>query len=149
MTLPLSLAAFIALYTAFQLIVSRSSGKIDPYLSSTLLGAASTVTPLALWLIGRATRQVTLPATTAGIGWSIASGAVVGIASALLVKIFETGAVSFATPFTYGAVLALTAMLGWIVFKEPISMLQVVGVICVAIGVGCLAYARFHVSRAA
>jgi drug/metabolite transporter (DMT)-like permease len=151
--MPMPLLALLAvatvLYSALLILSSRASGRIDPYWSSMVFGVASIVTPLALWLLGRMQHKPVLPTTASGLAYSIVAGAVAGIFTALLVKIFEKGAVSFAPPVIYGGAMVLTAVVGWLFFKEAVTALQATGIIVTAIGVALIVYAKLHGANAA
>ena len=136
------LGSGIVLYTLLITFSSRASGKIDPYWSSTIFGIASTVAPFLLWYVSKQSGKALLPTTTTGIMYSLAAGASAGIFTSFLVKIFEKGAVSYATPVIYGGTIAVTTMVGYFLFKETISGLQAAGIALTMLGIGIVIYSR-------
>lgn len=146
--IPMPLLALLGLtvvaYSLLIIFVSRASGKIDPYWSATIFGVASTVTPLALWMLSRAQQKPLLATTASGIAFSIAGGVVAGVFTALQVMIYGKGAVSFANPVIYGGAMALTAFVGWLFFKEHVSGTHAAGIALTLAGIALIVYSKAH-----
>jgi len=136
------------LYSLLLIFASRASGKIDPYWSSTIFGVASTIVPFIFWVFARQAHKTPLTTTSAGVAYSIAAGAAAGLFTALLVKIFEKGAVSYAAPAIYGTAIAVTALVGWFFFKETITGLQLAGIAVTLLGVSIIVFSKLSGSVA-
>lgn len=125
----------------FDVFISRTGGKINDLLANGIFSGLAGVLPFAIYLATKSKNN--LPTTKAGVIYSILAGISVAIFSIALVRIFERGGnLSFVTPAIYGGTLIGTSLIGWILFKEPFSLLGLSGVLVIAIGVGMIVAAK-------
>jgi uncharacterized membrane protein len=135
------LAALV--YTVFAVGTARSGGRIDASLGSFIFNGVGAVVALAVYLLQTYVRDVKPIATqSAGISYSVIAGIAIGTFSILFITIYGRGGnLSYVLPVIYGASIALSAAIGFLVFKEPVSVARIVGVGAIVVGIGFLATA--------
>ena len=135
------LAALV--YTVFAICNARSGGKIDPSMGSLIFNGLGAVVALCVYLVQVYMLDIQpLAAKPSGIIYSVIAGFAIGTFSVLFITIYGRGGnLSFVLPVVYGASIALSAAIGFIVFREPVSTVRVVGVIAITAGIGLLATA--------
>jgi drug/metabolite transporter (DMT)-like permease len=131
----------IAFYVVFAVANSRAGGRIDPSLSSVIFNGLGALLPLALYLALRLSHAERLVATRpSGLVWSTVAGvAIAGFSVALITIYGRGGSLSYVVPTVYGAAVALSAVVGWVVFREGFSTLHALGVATVVGGIALLA----------
>ena len=72
-------------------------------------------------------------ADAAGIGWSVLTGLCVGVGTLLFFLLFQKGGPLSAVPMVLAGGAALMAVVGFLFFKEPVSLPRVLGIV-MAIG---------------
>ena len=135
MALIILIGLAIIFYTLFDVFASRAGNKIDANLSSVIFNGIGALIPLAVyfWL---KTKNTTLIATNkSGLLYSLMAGISIAVFSILLIKIFEKGGLSYVVPLIYGGSLALAAFIGWTIYREPFSLLQLAGVLVILLGI--------------
>ena len=135
------LAALV--YTVFAICNARSGGRIDPSLGSFIFNGLGAVVAIAVYVVQVVVRHVEpIAAEPSGIVYSVIAGFAIGTFSVLFITIYGRGGnLSYVLPVVYGASIAISATIGFIVFKEPVSTARVVGVIAIVGGIGLLAVA--------
>lgn len=131
----------IILYAFFGLFTAQAGGRIDSRLSSFIFNGLGAILPLAA-LAFRWSPDPTVRSTwrLSGIVYSVLAGVVIAGFSVVLLRIYAHGGdLSHVFPAVYGGAIALAAVIGWIVLREPFSVVQAAGVGAVALGVGLLA----------
>lgn len=125
----------------FDVFVSRTGGKISDFLANGILSTLAGLIPLAIYIFMN--RENTLPTTKSGVVYSIIAGLFVGAFTIMLVRLFERGEnLSVISPAVYGGTLVGASIIGWFIFKEPITLYGVLGVLLIAMGVGLVVYSR-------
>lgn len=142
---PVALAALF--YTAYALFVARAAGRIDPLLSSGLVNAIGAALPLALYaaLRARGVQEGALaptPLLPGGLLFSVLAGLAIAAFGYFLMKAFAGGAVSYVIPVVYGSTIALSTLIGWAVFRESMSPLQLAGIAAILGGLAMIVLAR-------
>ena len=75
-----------------------------------------------------------------GVIYSVLAGIAVGVFSIVLIRIYGRGGqLSFVFPMIYGGAIALTAIIGWLVLRDDVSVLRVAAVCLIVAGIGLLA----------
>jgi uncharacterized membrane protein len=130
-------------YTLFDIFASKASGKMDANLSSVLFNGIGAILPLVIYGYLKLDKKVGLiPTTTSGITNSLLAGVSIAIFSILLIKIFEKGGLSYVVPLIYGGSILLASLFGWLVFKESVSTIQLIGIFIILLGIGIVIYSK-------
>ena len=125
----------------FDVFASRAGGKINDWLSASILSLIAGFLPLIVYLA--LTKKNLITTTKEGVVYSVLAGIFVGLFTVVLIKLFERGEnLSIVSPAIYGGTIVGVALIGWLVFKEPANVYSVLGVALVALGVGLLIYGR-------
>ncbi|MBS3086521.1 hypothetical protein J4422_02365 [Candidatus Pacearchaeota archaeon] len=131
------------LYTLFDIFVSKASKGIDANLGSVIFNGLGAILPLIIYVFYKFSKGVKLIATTgSGIIYSILAGIAIALFSILLIKIFEKGGLPYVVPLIYGGTIALASLTGWLIFKESVSGLQILGIAIVIIGIGLIVFSK-------
>ncbi len=139
MTLALIIIATI-LYSVFAILLNRAAGRIDATVGTVVYLCASGVAALAIWLVQGFGKKT--PTTSSGLAYSVLAGVTVAVFSILLLKVFARSPVSYVMPIIYGGVVVLTALAGWLLFKERISGIQAAGLLLIVFGIGLVIFSR-------
>ncbi len=129
-------------YTLFDIFASRAGGKVDANLSSVLFNSIGAILPLIIYFYLKSKKTDLLPTTTSGIVASLAAGVSIALFSILLIKIFEKGGLAYVIPLIYGGSILLASLTGWLIFKESVSTLQLIGVFVIVVGIGLVIYSK-------
>jgi len=133
------------LYTLFDIFASKASNRIDANLSSIIFNGLGAILPLMIYVFYKFIKGTKLIATTSsGIIYSIFAGIAIALFSILLIKIFEKGGLAYVVPLIYGGTIALASLTGWLIFKESVSSLQILGIAVVVIGIGLIVFAKMQ-----
>lgn len=134
------------LYTLFEIFASRAGNKIDANLSSVIFNSLGAILPLVIYAFYKLSKGTKLITTTnPGIIYSILAGIAIALFSIFLIKIFEKGGLAYVVPLIYGGTVALTSLTGWLIFKESVSGLQILGTTIVVIGIGLIIFSKIQV----
>lgn len=136
-------------YAAYALLVSRAAGRIDPWLSSGIVNGIAAVFQIAIYSFlfrargGMAEGALApAPLLPGGLLFSVLAGGAIAVFGYFLMKAFAGGGVSYVIPLVYGGTIALTALVGWLAFRESISPVQGIGIVLVLCGLGLVAFAK-------
>ena len=129
-------------YTLFDIFASRASGKMDANLSSVVFNSIGAILPLIIYGYLKFKKTGLIPTTTSGIVNSLVAGVSIAIFSILLIKIFEKGGLSYVIPLIYGGSILLASLFGWLVFKESVSSIQLIGIFVILLGIGIVVYSK-------
>lgn len=123
-------------YALFGIFTSRASGAIDANLSAVIFNGLGSVIPLLTYIFLKFIKGTKLIAISVpGIIYSILAGVAIAIFSVLLVKIFEKGGLAYVMPLIYGGIVVLGSLSGWLIFKESVSFLQIIGIAVIIVGI--------------
>ena len=134
------------LYTLFDIFASKASNEIDANLSSVIFNGLGAILPLVIYVFYKFSKGAKLVTTTSsGITYSVLAGVAIAGFSVLLIKIFEKGGLAYVVPLIYGGTVVLASLTGWLIFKESVSGLQILGIAVVVIGIGLIVFSKMQV----
>lgn len=135
-------------YTLFDIFASRAGNKIDANLSSVIFNGIGAMLPLIIYVFYKLSKGAKfIPTTNSGIIYSTLAGIAIASFSILLIKVFEKGGLAYVTPLIYGGTVALTVLVGWLLFKESVSGLQLFGVGIIIIGITIIIFSKIQVQK--
>jgi uncharacterized membrane protein len=133
------------LYTLFDIFASKAGNRIDANLSSVIFNGLGAILPLIIYVFYKFSKGAKLIATTSsGIIYSVLAGIAIALFSILLIKVFEKGGLAYVVPLIYGGTVALVSLTGWLIFKESVSGLQILGIAVVVIGIGLIVFSKIQ-----
>lgn len=134
------------LYTLFDIFASKASNGIDANLSSVIFNGLGAILPLVIYVFYKFSKGAKLVATTSsGITYSVLAGVAIAGFSIFLIKIFEKGGLAYVVPLIYGGTVVLASLTGWLIFKESVSGIQILGIAVVVIGIGLIVFSKMQV----
>jgi len=136
------IALAILFRAAFDILVSRTGGKIDDNLSNTLVNAAATVAAIIPLFYLKTIDVISIPTTPGGVALSIFAGLAVGIFTLFLIKSYQAGGLVYTTPLVYGGTIVLASIAGIVIFQESASFFQLVGIAVILAGMAIVIYAK-------
>lgn len=130
--------ATAAAFGAYNVFIKLGSQKIDHVLGAVVLQVVAALLgggyALFLKLNGRE-----LPVTREGVGYAALAGVAVGLAEILTFVVFSRGApASLATPVIMGGSILITAVIGVLVLRERLEVIQVLGIVLIGVGIALL-----------
>ncbi|MDO8600375.1 MAG: EamA family transporter [bacterium] len=132
-------------YTLFDIFTSRAGNRIDANLSSVIFNGLGAILPLTVYIFYKFSKGAKLLATTSsGIIYSILAGIAIALFSILLIKIFEKSGLTYVVPLIYGGTVALASLTGWLLFKESVSGLQLLGIAVIIIGIALIIFSKMQ-----
>ena len=123
-------------YTLFDIFASKAGNGIDANLSAIIFNTLGAFIPLLVYMylkFPKGAKHITT--STSGIIYSVLAGISIALFSILLIKIFERGGLAYVIPLIYGGSIVLASLAGWLIFKESVSMLQMIGIAIIIIGI--------------
>ena len=119
-------AAF--LYGAHQIFTKLAADKISDGLGGFVveISAALTILLYLVWLRFGGTWNQT--ASSTGVLWSVLTGICVGVGTIFFFLLFQKGGPLSAVPMILAGGAALMAVAGIIFFKEPVTVLRLLGI---------------------
>ena len=136
--LPLALltALCLALYNFF---IKLASGHLAPAVGAVALQLVAAALGAA-WLLKLKLQGQPVALNGTGLGLAALAGIGVGLAEILTFIVFQRGVPSsVGTPIIVGGSVLLTAVLGWVVLRESLSLVQAGGLVCIVVGIALLA----------
>jgi bacterial/archaeal transporter family protein len=141
MNLLLLLLFTVIFRMGFDIFVSQAGGKIDDWLANGIFSGIAGALPLLIFFATKSKHS--LPTTKNGLIFSVIAGLSVMAFSVLLIKIYAQGGnLSYVTPVVYGGTLVGSSLVGWLVLKEPFSLLGLAGVLVITAGIGMVVLAK-------
>ncbi len=131
----------VVLYSIFAIFLSRIGGKINANLGAAIFTGLGMIIPIAYYLYEKLVRHADLiPSTPLGILYATLAGIAIAIWNVLVIIIFSKGGnLSFVFPVIYGAgAIAIPSIVGWLFFKETVSLVQGGGLVLVLLGVALI-----------
>ncbi|MDO8664475.1 MAG: EamA family transporter [Candidatus Liptonbacteria bacterium] len=133
------------LYTLFDIFASRAGNRIDANLSSVIFNGLGAILPLIIYVFYKFSRGTELVATSSsGIIYSVLAGITIALFSILLINIFEKGGLAYVVPLIYGGTVALASLTGWLLFKESVSGLQLLGITIIVMGIALVIFSKMQ-----
>lgn len=148
MSTPILLLIATFSYFAYAICLKKASGLIDSNWVAAIAQGLSVIAPLGLliitWLKYTENGKSVVLWQLGGILWSVAAAILMGVFMIALCKLFEKGGnLAYVIPIIYGGTVALSALAGWLLFKEKISTLQAAGLTLVFAGLGCIIFSKW------
>lgn len=126
-------------YALYEVFASLAGGRIDEWLAAVLYNGIGTVIPLVVYFAAHAKGKT----TTRGIFFATLAGVMIMLFSVFLARIFNKGGnLGYVVPTIYGIAILLSSLFGWLVLKQKVSSLQLVGLGLVLVGVACIVFAK-------
>lgn len=126
--LPYALAA-AALYGLHQVTTRLAAPRIGEGLGGLVVEAAATLTIIVYLLVQRASGNWNQPSSLAGWAWSALTGLAVGLGTLAFFVLFQRGAPLSAVPAILAGGAALMALAGLVLFREPLSISRLAGIV--------------------
>lgn len=142
LSLNILIGVSILCYGGFLLLMSRAAGRIDPLLATFIYNCVAGVLPFIVYFYGRVRGAPMMESTQAGMLYAVLSGVMLSAFSLVLLRIFDKGGVGYTVPLIYGGTIVFTSLVGWLVFKEQIPLLQGIGIVVMLAGMGLVVYSR-------
>ncbi|MGZ8705593.1 MAG: hypothetical protein ACXWYB_13110 [Aeromicrobium sp.] len=135
---PIGLAiVFYALFGSFN---AQAGGRIDAAVSSAIFNGLAAIIALGVVVVQRLSGEPQVVVRASGVIYSVLAGIAVGVFSIVLIRIYGRGGqLSFVFPTIYGGAIALTAIIGWLVLRDDVSVVRVAAVCLIVVGIGLLA----------
>ncbi len=128
------------LYTAALLLGAYASRHANTSVVAAITNIISATIPIAA--VAYEWSRHPLQNERAGLIAAAFGGVAVAFFVLVLNKSFVVNKVAVVSPIVFGGAIFLSAILGWIIFKERITPYQGVGLILLAIGLGFITYAK-------
>lgn len=113
-------------------------GKINPNLGAAIFSVIALVVPLGYFFIEKFSQKtISVATTSSGIMYAVLAGLSIAVWNVLLIVIFARGGnLSYVYPIIYGAgAILIPTLVGWLLFKEMISLAQAAGLVLVLVGI--------------
>lgn len=128
-------------YALMVVALSRGPRYLDPNVVGAIVNLMGAAVPIAVAAF-YGTRAGD-PDAGRGVAWALAGGLGIACFTVAMTRIFALGGdIGVVSPVVYGGAILLTTLAGVTVFQERIGLLQASGLVLVAAGLGCIAYAR-------
>lgn len=129
-------AAFTALlYGAYNFSIKLASGSIHQILGAVILQVVAAAIGGSILLMLKIANQP-LEATPKGVLWATIAGVAVGLAEISSFYVFSKGlSATVGTPLIIGGSVVAGFALGWIILKEPVSIIQIGGLLLIVLGI--------------
>ena len=130
----------LILYTIAILIGTLASRNLDSILLSGIVNSVSAILPLALAFPSLSKK--TFADFRFGIILAVCGGIVIALFTIALNKSYSTNKVAVVTPIVFGGAILLTSVIGSLIFKEKLSLMEMTGLSILALGIGIIIYAK-------
>jgi drug/metabolite transporter (DMT)-like permease len=128
------------LYTLALMLGAFASRHANTNVVSALTNAVGAIIPMAAVALEWSRKP--LHNEKIGLIAAIAGGAVIALFVMVLNKSFATEKVAVVTPIVFGGSIFLTAVLGYVIFKERITTYQSIGLAFLLVGIIFIIYAK-------
>lgn len=145
MSILLLTAISVILYALFGIFLARMGGKINENLGATIFTAIASLIPLFYLFYEKFVGKVSAVATTkTGVIYAVLAGIVIAVWNVIVLIIFSKGGnLSYVYPVIYGAgAIAIPSLVGWLFFKEAITLMQGGGILLILIGVALIIFSK-------
>lgn len=128
-------ASTFGLYNIF---IKMGSGRIDEVLGAVILQVVAAALG-GLYAIFLHLNGHHFAISTKGTLFAVAAGVAIGVAEILTFMVYAKGApASMATPIIMGGSILIAALIGFVLLREHLGAMQLVGVACVIAGVALI-----------
>jgi transporter family protein len=117
------------LYGSHQVFTKLASGHIGSGVGGLVVEVTAAATILVWLIYARITGPWTQPVSLRGVAWSVATGLCVGAGTVVFFILFQRGAPLSAVPAILAVGAALMAVVGMLMFREPLSTKRAIGVL--------------------
>jgi transporter family protein len=123
-----------ALYGAHQVFTKLASGHIGSGVGGLVVETTAAATILVWLIYSKLAGTWVQPVSLRGVGWSVATGLCVGTGTVVFFMLFQRGAPLSAVPAILAVGAALMAIVGMLLFREPLSLSRATGVVLSLVG---------------
>ena len=127
-------------YSAALLLSAPANRLMDTNTVVAITNILATIIPVGIVL--PFLKISTLTQNKYGVLYSIAAGVCIAFFGLALAKSFSINRVGIITPIVFGGTILITSVIGTIIFKEKISLIQMYGLGFVFLGIILVAYAQ-------
>jgi transporter family protein len=117
------------LYGLHQVFTRLAADRIGDGIGGFIVEASAAVSILGYLAYLRATQQWAQPITGAGIAWSLLAGVCVGAGTIAFFQLFQRGGPLSVVPMVLAGGAAIMAVVGFVVFREPLTRERVIGIV--------------------
>ena len=118
-----------ALYGSHQVFTKLASGHIGSGVGGLVVETTAAATILVWLIYAKLAGTWVQPVSLRGVAWSVATGLCVGTGTVVFFVLFERGAPLSAVPAILAVGAALMAVVGMLLFREPLSLSRATGVV--------------------
>lgn len=129
------------LYTAAITVGTLASRSANTNLVAGVINAVSAIIPIALVI--PILNAKTFADSKMGLIYAVIAGLLIALFTMALGKAVSENKVAIVSPIVFGGAIFLSAILGYVVFKEQVSRFQTIGLFFLAVGLGLVIYARW------
>jgi transporter family protein len=122
--------AAAALYGMHQIFTKLAAERIGSGTGAFVVEASATATIVLYLSYAKLAGNWPERWSAQGIGWSIATGVCVGVGTIVFFLMFQRGGPLSAVPTVLAVGAALMVVAGIVIFREPLSLPRIVGVVC-------------------
>ena len=136
--LPLALVTALCL-ACYNFFIKLAANHLPPAVGAVVLQLVAAVLGAA-WLLKLKMQGQPVVISGKGVGLAALAGLSVGLAEILTFVLFRRGLpASVGTPVIVGGSVLLSALLGWVVLRESLSLAQGGGLLLIVVGIALLA----------
>ena len=128
------------IYTIAILVSTIASRNANATLVNTIINTVSAIVPIGLFVT--LVSKTHFQSSKIGIIMSILGGIAIALFGLALSKSYATNKVAIVVPIVFGGSIFLSAILSVIFLNEKITLLQLIGLLFLAIGLAFIIYAR-------
>lgn len=132
--------AAMIIYTIAILVSTIASRNANATLVNTIINTVSAIVPIGLFVT--LVSKTHFQSSKIGIIMSILGGIAIALFGLALSKSYATNKVAIVVPIVFGGSIFLSAILSVIFLNEKITLLQLIGLLFLAIGLAFIIYAR-------
>lgn len=132
----------IILYTVHDVILKGQSKSVNASLASVLINLSAMVMAVLYYYVqSKSTRLADGKPDSTQIAWLCVAGAALSLATILFMKAFAAhgGDIAVVLPVVYIGIIAISPLVGYFLFKEAVSIKQVLGIVLAGVGIFLIA----------
>ncbi|QQR82827.1 hypothetical protein IPJ70_01810 [Candidatus Campbellbacteria bacterium] len=135
----------VLLYSLFAIFLGRMGGKINENIGASIFTGLSAILPLLYYFYEKVVHKTsTVVTTSTGVIYAVLAGLAIAAWNVLVIIIFARGGnLSYVFPVIYGAgAIAIPSIVGWLFFKESLTLIQGGGIALILIGITMVIFAK-------